>query len=83
MIDGERERKARSAIEENGIAAALERCRSLPHRISADLSKKKPKRFQVALLAEFQVSLELQLRCSMSSRTRANDATLRRAGLIP
>jgi hypothetical protein len=52
------ERKAISLIEEDGIAAALERCRMLAAQIDAELSRKKPEQLKLRLLAEFQVSLE-------------------------
>ena len=53
-----KKRKALSVIEENGIAAALERCRMLAAQIDAELSGKKLEQLNVGLLAEFQVSLE-------------------------
>jgi hypothetical protein len=51
-------KKALSSIEESGVAAALERCSALAERIDAELREKKPKRLDIAALAEFQVSLE-------------------------
>jgi hypothetical protein len=57
---GDRERKKRKAlsvIEENGIAAALERCRALTDRINTELGGK-PGHLNIASLAEFQVALE-------------------------
>jgi hypothetical protein len=53
-----KERKALSVIEENGIAAALERCRALTDRINTELGGKKPGHLNIASLAEFQVALE-------------------------
>jgi hypothetical protein len=53
-----KERKALSVIEENGIAAALERCRALTDRINTELDGKKPGHLNIASLAEFQVALE-------------------------
>jgi hypothetical protein len=52
------ERKALVSIEESGITAAVERCRMLARQINDDLSRRSPKQFKIALLAEFQVSLE-------------------------
>lgn len=50
---------ALSAIEKTGTEAALDRCRTLAHRIQSDLSHKKPEHFvNVMSLADFQVSLE-------------------------
>ena len=54
----QKKRKALSTIEENGIAAALERCRMLAAQIDAELGEKKPEHVNVASLAEFQVALE-------------------------
>jgi hypothetical protein len=51
-------KKALSTIEENGVGAALERCRALVERIDADLGDKKPEDLDIAALADFQVSLE-------------------------
>jgi hypothetical protein len=51
-------KKALSTIEENGVGAALERCRALAERIAAELREKKPEELDIAALAEFQVSLE-------------------------
>ena len=51
-------KKALRTIEENGLAAALERCRALAERIDAELREKKLERLDTAALAEFQVSLE-------------------------
>jgi hypothetical protein len=53
-----KKRKALSVIEENGIAAALERCRALTDRINTELGGKKPGHLNIASLAEFQVALE-------------------------
>jgi hypothetical protein len=53
-----KKRKAVSVIEESGVAAALERCRTLAAQIDAELSGKKLEQLNVGLLAEFQVSLE-------------------------
>ena len=53
-----KKRKALSVIEENGIAAALERCRMLAAQIDAELGGKKPGHLNIAYLAEFQVALE-------------------------
>jgi hypothetical protein len=52
------ERRALSVIEENGVATAFERCRMLARLLNADLSRKNPEQFKVALLAELQVCLE-------------------------
>jgi len=50
--------KALSSIEQNGAAAALERCRELADMISAELRAKKPGYLDTRALAEFQVSIE-------------------------
>jgi hypothetical protein len=51
-------KRALSSIEQCGIAAALERCRVLAHRIDAELREKNPERLDAAALADFQISLE-------------------------
>jgi hypothetical protein len=51
-------KRALCTIEENGVAAALEKCRTLAERIDAELREKKLERLDTAALAEFQVSLE-------------------------
>jgi hypothetical protein len=53
-----KKRKALSVIEENGIAAALERCRMLAAQINGELGGKKPEDLNIASLAEFQVAIE-------------------------
>jgi hypothetical protein len=55
---GRMKKRALSSIEQNGIAAALERCRMLAQRIDAELREKKPEHLDAAALADFQVSLE-------------------------
>ena len=58
-----RERKinrALSEIEKRGAAAALDKCRVLAEQIDGDLRNKKRRHLfnNIALLAEFQVSIE-------------------------
>jgi pyruvate carboxylase len=58
-----RERKmnrALSEIEKRGAAAALDKCRALAQQIDGDLRNKKRRHLfnDIALLAEFQVSIE-------------------------
>jgi hypothetical protein len=55
---GRMKKRALSSIEQCGIAAALERCRVLAHRIDAELREKNPERLDAAALADFQISLE-------------------------
>src|SRR3954467_9046004 len=50
--------KALSSIEQEGAAAALDRCRELAQEIGVKLEGKKPGRLDVRALAEFQVALE-------------------------
>jgi hypothetical protein len=50
--------KALGSIEQNGAAAALERCRELAEQICAELRAKKPGRLDTRALAEFQVAIE-------------------------
>jgi hypothetical protein len=50
--------KALGSIEQNGAAAALERCRELAQEIFVKLQAKKPGRLDIRALAEFQVALE-------------------------
>jgi hypothetical protein len=50
--------KALGSIEQQGAAAALERCRELAEEICVKLKAKKPGRLDTRALAEFQVALE-------------------------
>jgi hypothetical protein len=50
--------KALCSIEQNGAAAALERCQRLAEQICAELHAKKPGRLNTRALAEFQVAIE-------------------------
>jgi hypothetical protein len=52
-------KQALSAIQKNGPAAALEKCRVLAKQIESGLHGKKPEHFfDVSWLAEFQVCIE-------------------------
>jgi len=50
--------KALGSIEQQGAAAALDRCRELAEEICEKLKAKKPGRLDTRALAEFQVALE-------------------------
>jgi hypothetical protein len=50
--------KALGSIEQDGAAAALDRCRELAQEICLKLQAKKPGRLDTRALAEFQVALE-------------------------
>jgi hypothetical protein len=50
--------KALGSIEQNGAAAASERCRELAQEICVKLQAKTPSRLDTRALAEFQVALE-------------------------
>jgi hypothetical protein len=50
--------KALGSIEQNGAAAALDRCRELAEEICVKLQSKKLGRLDTRALAEFQVALE-------------------------
>jgi hypothetical protein len=50
--------KALGSIEQDGAAAALDRCRELAQEICVKLQAKKPGRLDIRALAEFQVALE-------------------------
>jgi hypothetical protein len=49
---------ALGSIEQEGAAAALDRCRELAQEVCMKLQAKKPGRLDVRALAEFQVALE-------------------------
>ena len=50
--------KVLGSIEQEGAAAALDRCRELAREICVKLQSKKPGRLDTRALAEFQVALE-------------------------
>jgi hypothetical protein len=50
--------KALCSLEQNGAAAALQRCQGLAEQICAELRAKKPGRLDTRALAEFQVAIE-------------------------
>jgi hypothetical protein len=50
--------QARFSIEQNGVAAAFEKCRELADQIGAELRTRKPGRLNPRALAEFQVAIE-------------------------
>jgi hypothetical protein len=62
--------KALCSIEQNGAAAALERCRELAEQICAELRAKKPGRLDTRALAEFQVAIE-RAACVLNEQLRA------------
>jgi hypothetical protein len=64
--------KALGSIEQNGAAAALERCRELAQEICVKLQLKKSSRLDTRALAEFQVALEraASLRLDVPQPTR-------------
>jgi hypothetical protein len=64
--------KALSSIEQEGAAAALDRCRELAQEICVKLQTKKPGRVDTRALAEFQVALEraTSVRLDLSQPTR-------------
>jgi hypothetical protein len=47
-------KKALCTIEENGVAAALERCRVLAERIYAEFREKKPELLDIGLWLSFK-----------------------------
>jgi hypothetical protein len=49
---------ALALLEQNGVAAALERCRALAEQIHSEIHSKSPDRLDIGALAEFQVALE-------------------------
>jgi hypothetical protein len=63
---------ALGSIEQNGVAAAFERCRELAEKICEKLQAKKPSRLDTRALAEFQVALEraASVRLDVPQQTR-------------
>jgi hypothetical protein len=58
------------SIEQNGAAAALEKCRELAEQICAELRVKKPGRLNPRAVAEFQVAIE-RAACVLNEQLQA------------
>jgi hypothetical protein len=64
--------RALGSIEQNGVAAALERCRELSQEICMKLQAKNPDCLDIRALAELQVAIEraASVRLDVPQQTR-------------